>query len=122
VTDDLASHAGPDAPSRLVVVPLRDLWGRMPFMGEDAEAEITGDEELPQGPFGSISFANLGGYRRRGSPSGRAESQRRHRVVRGILTGCATSVPFTAVLASPERTATDKTTAAATCAAHPIPR
>jgi hypothetical protein len=39
--------------------PLRVLWGRMPFMGEDAEAEITGDEELPQGPFGSISFANL---------------------------------------------------------------
>jgi hypothetical protein len=31
----------------------------MPFMGEDAEAEITGDEELPQGPLGSISFANL---------------------------------------------------------------
>jgi hypothetical protein len=31
----------------------------MPFMGEDAEAEITGDEELPQGPIGSISFANL---------------------------------------------------------------
>ena len=28
-------------------------------MGEDAEAEITGDEELPQGPLGSISFANL---------------------------------------------------------------
>jgi hypothetical protein len=31
----------------------------MPFMGEDAEAEITSDEELPQGPLGSISFANL---------------------------------------------------------------
>jgi restriction endonuclease len=31
----------------------------MPFMGKDAEAEITGDEDLPQGPFGSISFANL---------------------------------------------------------------
>jgi Restriction endonuclease len=28
-------------------------------MGEDAEAEITGDEELPQGSLGSISFANL---------------------------------------------------------------
>jgi hypothetical protein len=42
-----------------VVVPLRVLCGRMLFMGEDAEAEITGDEELPQGPFGSISFANL---------------------------------------------------------------
>jgi hypothetical protein len=31
----------------------------MLFMAEDAEAEITGDEELPQGPFGSTSFANL---------------------------------------------------------------
>jgi hypothetical protein len=42
----------PDVPSKLVVVPLGVLWGRMPFMGEDAEAEITGDEELPQGLSG----------------------------------------------------------------------
>jgi hypothetical protein len=39
----------PDAPSKLVVVPLRALCGRMLFMGEDAEEEITGDEELPHG-------------------------------------------------------------------------
>jgi transposase InsO family protein len=37
----------------------------MPFMGEDAEAEITGDEELPQGPLGSISFANSNAERYR---------------------------------------------------------
>jgi hypothetical protein len=40
----------------------------------------------------------------------------------GILSGCGTSVPFTAVLAGPERTATDNTTAAATCTARPTPR
>jgi len=35
-----------------------------------------------------------------------------------VLTGRATSVPFTAVMNSPERTTTDKTTAAVTCADH----
>ena len=34
--------------------------------------------------------------------------------------GRATSVPFTAVLAGPERTLTDKTTAATTCGDHHI--
>jgi len=42
----------PDVRSKLVVVPLGVLWGRMPFIGEDAEAEITGDQELPRGPSG----------------------------------------------------------------------
>jgi hypothetical protein len=67
----------PDVPSKLVAVPLQVLWGRMPFMGEDAEAEITGDEELPQGPFGSISFANSGA-----GPSGEARVASRLRMVR----------------------------------------
>jgi hypothetical protein len=67
----------PDVPSKLVAGPLRVLWGRMPFMGEDAEAEITGDEELPQGPFGSISFANSGA-----GPSGEARVASRLRMVR----------------------------------------
>jgi hypothetical protein len=63
--------------SKLVVVPLGVLGGRMPFIGEDAEAEITGDQELPQGPFGSISFANSGA-----GPLGKARVASRPRMVR----------------------------------------
>jgi hypothetical protein len=43
------------------------------------------------------------------------------KVYQVVLTGRATSVPFTAVLAGPERTLTDKTTAATTCGDHHIP-
>jgi hypothetical protein len=39
-----------------------------------------------------------------------------------ILAGHATSVPFTPVLTGPERTTTDNTTAALTCAHHHFPR
>jgi hypothetical protein len=39
-----------------------------------------------------------------------------------LLTGCATCVPFTAVLTGPQRIATDNTTSRVTCAAHPVPR
>jgi hypothetical protein len=38
-----------------------------------------------------------------------------------VLASHATSVPFTAVLAGPERTLTEKTTTAATCGDHHIP-
>jgi hypothetical protein len=41
---------------------------------------------------------------------------------RVILTGRATSVAFTAVLSGPERTTTDKTKAASTCAVHYLRR
>jgi hypothetical protein len=44
------------------------------------------------------------------------------RGARVILTGRATGVPFTAVLAGPERTTTDNTTAAVTCVARLVPR
>jgi hypothetical protein len=34
-------------------------YGRMPFMGDDTEAEISVDEELPPGGLGPISFDEL---------------------------------------------------------------
>jgi hypothetical protein len=48
-------------------------------------------------------------------PYGQRQSQRRQSVP-GCLTGCATSVPFTAVLGGPERITTDNTEAVSTCA------
>jgi hypothetical protein len=31
----------------------------MPGVGDDIEADVAGDEQLPDRPFGTISFANL---------------------------------------------------------------
>jgi len=39
-----------------------------------------------------------------------------------VIAGRATSVPFAAVLTGPERTATDNTTAVATCGIHRLHR
>jgi hypothetical protein len=39
-----------------------------------------------------------------------------------VLDGRATSVPFTAVLTGPERTATDNAKTSSTCTAEPVPR
>jgi hypothetical protein len=49
-------------------------------------------------------------------------NRRRHGVPGVILTGRATSVPFTAVTTGPERTTTDNTTPPATCTDHRFPR
>jgi hypothetical protein len=49
-------------------------------------------------------------------------NRRRHGAPGVILTGRATSMPFTEVLAGPERATTDNTTAVVTCAAHLLPR
>jgi hypothetical protein len=59
---------------------------------------------------------------RTGLTHGQGEPRRRHGVPGVILTGRATSVPFTEVLAGPERTTTDNITVAVACAAHPITR
>jgi hypothetical protein len=58
-----------------------------------------------------------GGHRGRTSPYGQGGATAR-RVPGVILDGRATSVPFTAVLTGPERTATDNAAAVPTCAVH----
>jgi hypothetical protein len=58
------------------------------------------------------------GHRRRASPSSQG-GPNGATGTRVILDGRATSVPFTTVTTGPERTTTDNTMAAATCAASP---